>query len=293
MKYDVKLQIEYDYASPVTGGRHLLRVQPITEKGLQRVVASTLSFDPEPEEQAYYADFYGNQVANIGYAQRQNHLHIVMQARVHIERTNVADQAETEIELLAQQRDETKSLDPFSPHHFSNPSPRAPYHQDIVEYARQSLAPGIPVSTLVDELCQRIRADFKYDADATEVDTPVASAFAERHGVCQDFSHILIIGLRGLGIPAGYASGFIRTLPPPGKERLQGADAMHAWVRVWCGKAAGWIGFDPTNAIRAGHDHIVIGYGRDYSDVAPIVGVLKSTGEHETSQSVDVIPVEE
>jgi len=101
----------------------------------------------------------------------------------------------------------------------------------------------------------------------------------------------MIAGLRGNGIPAGYVSGFLRTIPPKGKRRLEGADAMHAWVRVWCGSDVGWIGFDPTNAIHAGSDHILIGYGRDYADVSPIVGVLKTHGSHRTKQSVDVVLV--
>ena len=121
--------------------------------------------------------------------------------------------------------------------------------------------------------------------------TKAADAFALRRGVCQDFSHVMIAGLRGLGIPAGYVSGFLRTIPPPGKERLEGADAMHAWVKVWCGLEAGWQEFDPTNGMRASNDHITVGYGRDYADVAPIVGVLKTTGSQTGEQAVDVIPV--
>jgi transglutaminase-like putative cysteine protease len=109
--------------------------------------------------------------------------------------------------------------------------------------------------------------------------------------VCQDFSHVLIMALRSLGIPAGYVSGFLRTIPPPGKERLEGADAMHAWVRVWCGEADGYIELDPTNDIPAGSDHIVVGYGRDYADVAPVIGVLKSYGNQKITQAVDVVPV--
>ena len=101
----------------------------------------------------------------------------------------------------------------------------------------------------------------------------------------------MIAGLRGLGVPAGYVSGFLRTIPPPGKERLEGADAMHAWVRVWCGREAGWLEFDPTNGMRAGDDHITVGYGRDYSDVAPIVGIVKIAGGQAAEQSVDVIPL--
>ena len=94
----------------------------------------------------------------------------------------------------------------------------------------------------------------------------------------------MIAGLRGLGVPAGYVSGFLRTIPPPGKERLEGADAMHAWVRVWCGREAGWLEFDPTNGMRAGDDHITVGYGRDYSDVAPIVGIVKIAGGQAAEQ---------
>jgi transglutaminase-like putative cysteine protease len=97
--------------------------------------------------------------------------------------------------------------------------------------------------------------------------------------------------LRSIGIPAGYVSGYLRTIPPAGKERLEGADAMHAWVRAWCGKAMGWMEWDPTNNIMAGSDHIRVGYGRDYSDVAPVIGILKSYGSHKTEQAVDVVPV--
>ncbi len=124
------------------------------------------------------------------------------------------------------------------------------------------------------------------------VDTTTAQAFALKRGVCQDFSHVMITALRSLGIPAGYVSGYLRTLPPPGKERLEGADAMHAWVRIWCGGLAGWVEYDPTNDIQAGTDHIVVGYGRDYADVAPVIGALKSYGRQQTLQAVDVIPVE-
>jgi len=142
------------------------------------------------------------------------------------------------------------------------------------------------------ELCLAIHRDFAYDGEATEVNTSPSEAFALRKGVCQDFSHVMIAGLRGVGIPAGYVSGFLRTIPPPGRPRLEGADAMHAWVKVWCGRQMGWIAFDPTNAILAGVDHITIGYGRDYADISPIVGVLRTSGEHQTSQSVDVVRVD-
>ncbi len=111
------------------------------------------------------------------------------------------------------------------------------------------------------ELMRRIRADFKYDTKATQVSTPISEAFQKRRGVCQDFAHIMIAGLRGLGLPAAYVSGYIRTIPPPGKKRLQGADAMHAWVSLWCGAEIGWVDLDPTNSMLIGNDHIVLARG--------------------------------
>ena len=143
---------------------------------------------------------------------------------------------------------------------------------------------------IVRALSDALHRHMAFDAEATTVDTAPAEAFRERRGVCQDFTHIMIAGLRGIGIPARYVSGVLRTDPPPGGERLEGADAMHAWVSAWCGNETGWVEFDPTNAVAAGSDHIVIGYGRDYSDVAPVRGVLRSSGAQKSSQAVDVTP---
>jgi transglutaminase-like putative cysteine protease len=132
----------------------------------------------------------------------------------------------------------------------------------------------------------------RFDAKATDADTSPAEAFEKRHGVCQDFSHIMIACLRGTGIPAGYVSGYLRTLPPAGQPRLQGADAMHAWVRAWCGTGMGWVEFDPTNAMMAGLDHVVVARGRDYSDVSPVKGVLRTPGGQTSRQAVDIVPVD-
>jgi transglutaminase-like putative cysteine protease len=139
----------------------------------------------------------------------------------------------------------------------------------------------------------RIHSDFVYDSEATDVSTPAAEAFRVRRGVCQDFAHIMISGLRGLGLPAAYVSGYLRTLPPPGGVRLEGADATHAWVSVWCGEENGWIAFDPTNAIVVKNDHIVLAIGRDYSDVAPIDGIILAPGKQTLKVGVDVIPESE
>ena len=161
----------------------------------------------------------------------------------------------------------------------------------MIAYARESFGKARPVLEAASELMARIRRDFTYDPEATEVSTPLAEAFAQRHGVCQDFAHIMIAGLRGLGLPAAYVSGYIRTIPPPGQKRLEGADASHAWALLWCGPETGWIGLDPTNDLIVADDHIVTAVGRDYADVAPLDGVLIGPGSQKIGIAVDVIPV--
>ena len=153
-----------------------------------------------------------------------------------------------------------------------------------------------PVVSVIEgatRLMRRIRTDFSYDTKATVVSTPLEQAFDMRRGVCQDFAHIMIAGLRGLGLPAAYVSGYLRTIPPPGAKRLEGADATHAWVSVWCGPELGWIGLDPTNALVVANDHIVLATGRDYADVSPIDGVIVGSGAQKLQVDVDVVPVEQ
>jgi transglutaminase-like putative cysteine protease len=161
----------------------------------------------------------------------------------------------------------------------------------VTEWTANSFPPGRSIVAGVIDLTRRIHRDFAYDPAATDVATPLARAFAARRGVCQDFAHVMIAGLRGLGLPAAYVSGYLRTEPPPGEKRLEGADAMHAWVEAWCGPALGWIGFDPTNGIVAGSDHIVVGHGRDYTDVSPVTGIILSSGTQGHSVAVDVVEV--
>ncbi len=288
-QYDIKLTLHYDYTGAVGRGRHQIRVTPLTLPGIQRVVASSLSFAPEPTERSDFVDFFGNGVASISYRNPHDALDVRMSARVNVSRPEPKFDVSPTIAGLRAELAAVRSMAPEAPHHFLGPTDYAGIETAITEYA--GLAAAGSAIAVAGDLCNRIHADFTYDGEATTVRTRATDSFALKRGVCQDFSHVMIAGLRGIGIPAGYVSGFLRTIPPPGKVRLEGADAMHAWVRVWCGREAGWQEFDPTNRMRAGNDHIVVGYGRDYGDVAPIVGVLKSTGGQEGEQSVDVIPL--
>ncbi|MCF3640395.1 transglutaminase family protein [Rhizobium sp. TRM95111] len=291
MLYDVNLQITYTYDAVVSGGRHLVRVLPLSIGGRQRLVAGNLTVSPLPGERKTYRDFFENPATSILFRMAHEELNIRMQARVHVESPDTTADFSPRINALASEIAGYWSLDAGSPHHFIGHSPRLSDCTDIAAYARDIVKPDMTVRQAATSICERIHKDFVYDTEATTVDTTPREAFKLKRGVCQDFTHVMIVALRSLGIPAGYVSGFLRTIPPPGKERLEGADAMHAWVRLWCGRINGWMELDPTNNIPAGTDHIIVGYGRDYSDVAPVIGILKGYGHHKTNQAVDVVPV--
>jgi transglutaminase-like putative cysteine protease len=291
VKYDIHLQLDYAYRPAVAAGRHLVRVAPANLAPFQRVVASSITFDPVPVERTEGFDFFGNAMVSVAYRDPHTMLKVGMKARVIVDAPGATLDISPDLATLRRELGQVLSLAPESPHHFTVGSPRVPLDDEITAYARESVAGPATARGIVEDIGRRIQRDFRYDSKSTEVETPPKRAFELRRGVCQDFSQVMIAGLRGIGIPAGYVSGFLRTIPPPGKKRLAGADAMHAWVRAWCGKEAGWIGYDPTNGTFAGEDHIIVAIGRDYQDVAPIAGILRTSGRQRTSQSVDVLPV--
>lgn len=290
MLYEVLLRTTCTYDRSAAG-RQVLRVMPADEADIQRLVAGAIDIRPQPEERVDRIDFFGNRTVDIRFDKPNETIDVTLRARVdrfgHPPAMDVsALLADLPGELAA-----TRSLGPASPHHFVETSPLVGPSAGIAAYVRDVMPRGATAMEIAAAVNHALHRDLRYDGDATEVDTPLEEAFAARHGVCQDFAHIMIACLREIGIPAGYVSGFLRTEPPKGKPRLEGADAMHAWVQVWCGANAGWIEFDPTNAMMAGLDHIVVARGRDYSDVAPVRGVLRTAGAQEISQSVDVIPL--
>lgn len=291
MLYDVTLKIGYDYHEMADVGRHLVRLLPAQLEGEQTVIAGALTVTPAPQERVDRVDFFGNRVTELLFD--QPHEAVVFEVRARIERLAPGRQFDMSPPLagLAQEIANCRSVAASSPHHFAGSSARAPIAEPTTAFARDIV--DVHASTLdnVSALNRALHEVMRFDPEATTVETPMLEAFERRHGVCQDFSHVMIACLRGIGVPAGYVSGFLRTEPPEGQPRLEGADAMHAWVRAWCGSEMGWIEFDPTNAVTAGEDHIVVARARDYFDVAPVKGVLRSAGAHTSTQAVDVIPV--
>jgi len=290
MIYDIVLRLTHSYANPATGGRHLARLMPADLPGEQRLIAGHLDILPAPSERTDRSDFFGNRATDFAFRGAFDEVALTLLARVD-RRGPPPPGPSLSLADLPHCLSAVQSLGPEAPVHFRAASPLVPALDPVSAYALAQTRPGMTTLDAVSALGQALHRDMRYDPEATDVDTPMAEAFAARHGVCQDFSHVMIAGLRSLGIPAGYVSGLLRTTPPPGKPRLEGADAMHAWVRAWCGPQAGWVEYDPTNAVFAGENHIVVARGRDYSDVSPIKGVLRVSGSQSGRHSVDVTPL--
>jgi transglutaminase-like putative cysteine protease len=290
MIYYLRQVTSYAYGSKVAYARHVLRLMPVERAG-QRVHAAALEIEPAPANRREGRDFFGNHVTFIDIREAHESLVVRLAARL------VADAAPNDFpvtpvwEAVRDLAFASADIGPSSPVHFLFASRQVSLDPEIRDYARESFPAGRVVLDGALELMRRIKRDFTYEIGATSVTTLPSMSFALRRGVCQDFAHIMISGLRGLGLPAAYVSGYLRTTPRDGARRLEGADAMHAWVSVWCGLEAGWIGLDPTNDVPAGDDHIVLASGRDYADVAPIDGVVFASGGQKLDVAVSVIPV--
>ncbi len=290
MIYTIDHRTTYVYEKSVGFARCVLRLTPATTS-TQTLLSIAVTVTPEPTTIVTRDGPFGERTQTIVIDKAHSELVITGHSRVDVGAGKGHDQYNSETwEAVRAQAFGTRLLGTEGPAAYLYPTRRTPVVAAITDYARASFTLGRPIIAAAADLMERMYADFTYDPETTTVSTPAAQAFEARSGVCQDFAHIMISGLHGLGLSAAYVSGYLRTNPPPGKPRLAGADATHAWVSVWCGEADGWIGFDPTNAVLTRQDHIVLAVGRDYSDVAPIDGIVLSPGSQTLKVEVDVVP---
>lgn len=285
MIYDIRLVTMSSYENDVPFARHVLRLTP-TERPGQKVLKFSLEVEPKSSGTLPGRDFFGNEATSVVCFEPHREFIARAMARVEVSEAPGWRGPLLAWEDVADAALAVKDLSSLAPAHFLFPSRMVGLSDAIRAYAAESFPPGSSVRDGVIDLMRRLHADIVYDGEATTVSTLPDEAFALRRGVCQDFTHIMISGLRALGLPAAYVSGFIRTLPPPGKARREGADSMHAWVQVWCGPEAGWFPVDPTNALIVSDEHVIVGVGRDYADVAPLDGVIFTTG---AQRAVDVV----
>ena len=286
-RYQILHETDYRYESPVVLSQQLLHLTPRV-LAWQKLEEHRIKVEPEPAETTARHDYFGNPVTQFVLAAPHSALTVRAESRIAVQ-SRAARPAPEPWEALRDRLRRARGEALAEPAQYLFESPHIEFFRELTAYAATSFAPARPVSEAVHDLMRRIHAEFKFDSKATSVSTPLREVLAKRRGVCQDFAHLMTGCLRTLGLAARYVSGYILTAPPPGKPRLVGADASHAWVSAWCG-TAGWIEFDPTNDCVAGDGHITLAWGRDFGDVTPMRGVILGGGEQELEVRVTVTP---
>ena len=290
MMYDIRHRTTFTYEDVVSVSHHVLHLSP-RRHPRQRALETAMLIDPSPAVDSQGSDYFGNPVHYLTVQEPHDQLVVEARSRIDVQPLPASiDLGASERwvetrESLAAAADDTM-LQAFQ---FVFDSPYSVADEDVRDYALQSFVGDRPVLEAAMDLTSRIYGEFEYRGGVSDVSTPVRDVFDMRKGVCQDFAHLEIACLRSLGLAARYVSGYLRTRPPEGKEKLVGADASHAWLSVWCG-SNGWVDFDPTNNVIPNVEHITIGWGRDYGDVSPINGFIVGGGAHQVAVAVDVNP---
>ena len=290
MIYKISHRTTYKYVYPVSFGNHVACLKP-RSFARNQLVCNELHIHPAPTTCTERVDYFGNQLCFFTIEEPHEELTVEARSEVVIDRGHdAATQSlpwEESAKLLAE--DHTESA--LEAHQFQFESPRIRMRPQFAAYALESFTPGRPMREALRELTARIHKDFCFDSKVTTVRTPTEEVFKKRRGVCQDFAHVQIACLRSIDIAARYVSGYLRTYPPPGKPRMVGADASHAWVSAYC-RSLGWLDMDPTNDVAPTDGHVTLAWGRDYGDVSPLRGLILGGGDHTLDVAVDMEPTE-
>lgn len=287
---DIVHETGYGYASAVSLAHHQAHLQPLHDAH-QQLLHFQLDIQPRPAQRRDSVDALGNPQCHFSLAQPHTQLQVRAASRVRVAArfdgldahgSPAWDQVARGLQYVARS--------PLQPAvEFALPSPYVPRLPALHDYATPAFPPGRPLAQAALALMHRLHADFRYESRSTDIDTPLAQAFAQRRGVCQDFAHLMAGALRMLGLPARYVSGYLLTNSAEGATPLVGADASHAWVQVWCpgtpgvpdtGPGAGWLDLDPTNDTVPSSGHVRMAVGRDFGDVTPLRGVIRGGGQH-------------
>ena len=290
MKYLLSHRTSYTYASSVDSAHHIAHLRARQFPG-QRVTSIGIETNPVPALAVQHLDHFGNHIDIYRIDKPHTRFDIEVRAAVEV---GFADPPPAD---LTPPWEEIRAVlagdgfpEPVEVSEFVYDSPLVPAVDVLKAYGATSFTSGRPILAAARELTSRIRADFEYHPGATDISTPLAEVFAGKAGVCQDFAHVEIAALRAHGLAARYVSGYIRTGHSKEEIALRGADASHAWVAVWCGAAAGWVQLDPTNDLVAKEDHVAVAWGRDFSDVSPLRGVILGGESHSYGVAVTLVP---
>ncbi len=301
MLLQVTHETRYDYQPAVDMAQHVLCLRPIVTH-CQQVLEHQIDVTPRPASRTERQDVFGNHLSQFSMQSPHATLRVVSHSAIVTQEPTTPTSTQPWESVREDLRYQHGMVyDPAV--EFTFPSQYIPRHPEFINYARPSFQPKRPLLDAARELMQRIYQDFIYSSQSTEINTPALTALAQRKGVCQDFAQILIACLRSLGLPGRYVSGYLLTMPPLGKPRLIGSDASHAWAQVYlpdvhtAHPGQGWYDLDPTNNRDGwgapGEDYVTVARGRDYSDVAPMRGVIHGGNRHTLHVGVTVAPVEE
>jgi len=293
-RYQIFHDTCYHYDSPVSLAQQLAHLWP-RECAWQRCTEQQLLISPEPTSRRDELDVFGNPLTRLAFERPHDQLQVGARLTVEVLARTVLDFNQSP--AWERTRDAlTYSSQPLPADvleacRYRFQSPYVHLKRSFVEFSQSCFPPGRPLLLGVQDLMEKIFSEFTFDAEATQVATPLVEVLERRRGVCQDFAHLMLACVRSRGLAARYVSGYLLTQPPPGQPRLIGADASHAWVSVFC-PVLGWVDFDPTNDVQPALEHITLAWGRDFSDVSPLRGVILGGGNHDPEVSVTVMPLE-
>jgi transglutaminase-like putative cysteine protease len=293
-RYQVLHDTHYRYESTVSLAQQLAHLWP-RQCPWQRCTERELRIDPQPCKRQDTIDVFGNPLTRLSFERPHDALQVSARLQVEVLSREYVDlqdspswEAASRALVYAGRNWEAELLEATR---YRFQSPYVYLKQAFRQFAEDCFVPQRPLLLAVRALLQKIYDEFTFDAEATQVATPLLSVLEERRGVCQDFAHLMLACLRSRGLAARYVSGYLLTKPPPGQPRLIGADASHAWVSVYCPRN-GWVDFDPTNNILPDLEHITLAWGRDFSDVSPLRGIILGGGEHDPDVQVTVLPLD-
>jgi transglutaminase-like putative cysteine protease len=287
-------ETRYEYAPPVRAAQHMAHLKPAAD-ARQQLLQHKITVEPAPEQLTESLDVYGNTRAFFSVPAAHEELRVVSDSLVSTRALPPPESSMPWEEVRERMRYHRGThYDPAS--EFAFASPYVPRHEKFIAYAQPAFTAGRPLLEAARDLMHRIHNDFTYETAATDVNTPALEALALRKGVCQDLAHVMLGCLRSFGLPARYVSGYLLTEPPPGRPRLVGSDASHAWVSVYLPALEGpgeWTDLDPTNDRAPGEDYVTLAVGRDFSDVSPMRGVIHGGTHHTLRVAVTVTPVQD
>ena len=287
MIYRITHDTGYSYSAPASLSQNELYLTPRTTAS-QELLENELTITPDPQYETSRTDFFGNAVQLFMIQHTHEALAISAQSLVRTTNPVTPEPSETlPWEAAALRLNTELDAEMLDANRFCYASPLVRLVPGAREYALHSFQPDTPLLAGAIDLIKRIFTDFTYDKSVSTVDTTVDQILKNRSGVCQDFAHLALSCLRSLNLAARYVSGYLETLPPPGKPKLVGADASHAWISVFI-PDFGWVDLDPTNNLFVNETYITLAWGRDYGDVAPVKGVVMGGGYHDLHVTVDV-----